>query len=95
MTYEPQVNDYVMWSKGIDGWVYFKDKNYITIECCVRPKDKANYKCCSIHANDRLLVVCYRGQWNELKFVKSRKSVYETEKDSISPNCESTGRESK
>jgi hypothetical protein len=75
MTYEPQVNDYVIWSKGVEGWVYFKDKEYITIEESVRPKDDINYQCCSIHRNERVLVVCYAESWKELKYIKSRPST--------------------
>ena len=34
--YIPKVNDYVVWDKGRhnndEGWVYFVDKEYITIE---------------------------------------------------------------
>ena len=77
--YEPQVNDYVIWDQGknIEGWVYFKDETYITIEVCVRPKDCINYEACSIHRNERLLVLCYHNQWKELVYVRSRDSVYE------------------
>ena len=83
MSYEPQVNDYVKWKKGVEGWVYFKDREYLTIEESVRPKDKTNYKACSIHRNDRLLVVCYKEQWSELEYVKTRQSVYEEESNSL------------
>ena len=83
MSYEPQVNDYVKWTKGVEGWVYFRDKEYVTIEASVRPKDDTNYQCCSIHRNERLLVVCYKEQWNELKYVKSRESVYEEEENCL------------
>ena len=85
MNYEPKVNDYVEWSnsKGVEGWVYFKDKEYITIEVNVRPKDDTNYQACSIHRNERLLVVCYREQWNQLKYVKTRESVHEKEENSL------------
>lgn len=79
MTYNPQINDYVIWTKGIEGWVYFKDKEYITIEASVRPKDTENYQACSIHRNERVLVICYHNQWKDLKYVKSRESVYEEE----------------
>ena len=83
MNYNPQVNDYVLWNdgKGIEGWVYFKGEDYVTIEINVRPKDPDNYLACSIHANDRLLVLCYVNQWKELEYVRSRKSVYEEEKE--------------
>ena len=74
--YTPQVNDYVEWKKGIEGWIYFKDAKYITIESTVRPKDEVNFECCPIHKNERLLVICYNKQWKELEFVKSRESVY-------------------
>ena len=59
MTYEPEVNDYVKWAKGIEGWVYFKTEDYVTLEVSVRPKNEQNYKACCLHRNERLLVVCY------------------------------------
>ena len=79
--YIPQVNDYVKWKKGVEGWVYFKDREYLTIEELVRPKDDANYQCCSLHRNDRLLVVCYKDQWSELEYVESRESVHDEEEN--------------
>ena len=81
ITYEPQVNDYVEWTKGVEGWIYFTDEEYITIEYIVRPKNKVNYRACPIHANERLLVVCYKEQWNQLKYIKSRTSIYEEEEN--------------
>jgi hypothetical protein len=76
--YVPKVNDYVTWTKGVEGWVYFVDKEYVTIEIIVKPKDAINYEACSLHRNNRLLVLCYANQWKELKYIKSRESVYET-----------------
>lgn len=76
--YIPKVNDYVKWTKGVEGWVYFVDKEYITIEASVTPKDNMNYYSSPIHANNRLLVLCYSNQWKELTYVRSRQSVYET-----------------
>jgi len=87
MTYEPQVNDYVKWTKGVEGWVYFKDKEYITIEGAVRPKDEKNYLACSIHKNERVLVVCYTEDWKHLEYVKSRKSIYEEEQNCLATAC--------
>ena len=52
MTYEPQVNDYVNWTKGVEGWVYFKGKEYVTIEVSVRPKNSENYQACHLHRNE-------------------------------------------
>ena len=79
--YTPSINDYVLWNngKGVEGWVYFKDSEYITIEYVVRPKDEVNLECCPIHTNERLLVLCYSEQWKELEYVKTRKSKYEEE----------------
>jgi len=77
MAYLPKVNDYVQWSKGVEGWIYFKGDEYLTIEYIVRPKDEVNYECCSIHANERLLVLCYKEDWKHLKYVKSRQSIHE------------------
>jgi hypothetical protein len=76
--YNPEIDDYVRWSKGIEGWVYFKCNEYITIEQSVRPKDPANYEACSLHRNERLLILCYSDQWEELEHIKSRNSLYET-----------------
>lgn len=77
MTYEPNVNDYVKWSDKVEGWVYFKDHEYVTIEMIVRPKNDENYSHCSIHRNERLLVLCYRSEWKELEYIRSRGTVYE------------------
>lgn len=79
MNYVPEVNDYVIWKPHIKGWVYYKDKNneYITIEALVKPKNKQNILDSPLHANNRLLVLCYSRQWHELKYIKSRKSIYE------------------
>jgi hypothetical protein len=87
MTYEPQVNDYVEWTKGVEGWVYFKDKEYITIEYIVRPKDEVNLECCPIHRNERLLVICYHSQWKELQYIKSRQSIYEETENCLATCC--------
>jgi len=87
MTYEPQVNDYVKWTRGVEGWVYFKDKEYITIEHSVRPKDEINYQCCSIHKNERVLVLCYSKQWEELEYVTSRKSIHEETEKCLAIAC--------
>jgi hypothetical protein len=81
MSYEPQVNDYVLWNDKVEGWVYFKGEDYITIKSNVRPKTYENYAACDLHRNDRLLILCYNKQWNELTYVKSRESVYEEEKN--------------
>lgn len=77
MSYVPKVNDYVIWKNDIQGWIYFKDSEYLTIEVLVKLKDELNYRAAPIHANNRLLVLCYSNQWNELKYVRTRRSIYE------------------
>ena len=81
--YEPQINDYVVWKDHVEGWVYFKCEEYITIEMLVRPKDCINYQDCCLHRNERLLVVCYHKQWEELTYVRSRKSMHEETKNPL------------
>jgi hypothetical protein len=83
--YVPQVNDYVIWDdgKGVEGWVYFNCDQYVTIEIRVKPKDDQNYEACSLHRNDRLMVLCYHNQWNQLKYVKSRSSRYEKTQETM------------
>jgi hypothetical protein len=87
MSYEPQINDYIRWTKGVEGWVYFKDARYITIEIAVRPKDDVNYRCCSLHRNERVLVVCYSEQWKDLEYITSRKSIYEETENCLATAC--------
>lgn len=73
--YTPKVNDYVKW-KNLEGWVYFRDDEYITIEIAVKEK-----KCTkgTFHKKDHILVICYHNQWKELEYVKSRASKYDEE----------------
>lgn len=74
--YSPRLNDYVKWKKGIEGWVYFVDRSYITIETNVTPKNEDDLQHCSLHRNNRLLVVCYQEQWNELIYQGYRENKY-------------------
>jgi hypothetical protein len=77
--YKPSLNDYVQWTKGVEGWVYFVDKEYITIETNVFPKDEQNIQACSLHRNNRVLVLCYQEQWKELVCVGYRTDKYSEE----------------
>ena len=79
MSYEPKLNDYVKWNKnnGVEGWIYFMDSSYLTIEIGVRCKDDENVNDCPIHKKTHTLVVCYPENWNELVYVKSRECVYD------------------
>lgn len=77
--YVPEVNDYVIWKnehhQQLEGWVYFKDNAYITIETHVWPKDSIDMINGTFHHNDRTLVVCFPESWKELKYVHSRPAV--------------------
>ena len=75
--YEPCVNDYVIWNDLVQGWGYYKDTEYLTIEISVVPKSNQSYRDCKIHANNRVLVLCYKNDWNKLQYVKSRDSIYD------------------
>lgn len=76
MPYTPQINDYVTWKKEVEGWIYFVDKDYVTIETRVIPKDPENIQHCSLHRNNRLLVLCYLEQWKELNCIGYRTDKY-------------------
>ena len=78
--YEPNVNDYVRWERGelsVEGWVYFKDQAYITIEIHTKPKHPEDLPNGTYHRKERTLVVCYPEFWKQLKYVKTRNNVYE------------------
>ena len=80
--FDVQVNDYVKWKsdyKEHEGWVYFVDDDYITIELGVKPRPYCVTVQSILHCNDHLLLLCYKQYWNELEYVKTRKSIYETE----------------
>jgi len=79
-TYTPKINDYVLWDKGkfsVEGWVYFVDSAYITIEIGVKCKDEDDIQNCPIHEKTHTLVVCYPEYWHQLKYVKTRNCIYE------------------
>ena len=77
--YIPKVNDYVIWDKGKygkdEGWVYFYDDAYITIETGVRPKPKDQYTQNERHKYIHTLLLCHAPFWKDLQYVKSRKSA--------------------
>ena len=75
--YEPQVDDYVVWSRNGDkdeGWVYFKCDQYITIETHVRPKPKCRYAKNDPHKYIHTLLLCQHNVWYQLKYIKNRRS---------------------
>jgi len=78
MNYIPKVNDYVKW-KTIEGWVYFKSDEYVTIEIDVRHKNSEQLLHGTSHKKDHVLVVCKSWNWGELIYVKSRRSKMDIE----------------
>jgi|TARA_B100000085_G_scaffold69426_2_gene62111 hypothetical protein len=70
MSYIPQVNDYVKWN-DLEGWVYFYCEDYITIEISVKPKKD---KMVPHHKMWHCCVLCYHQKWDELQYIKNRKS---------------------
>ena len=70
-SYKPKLNDYVKW-RNVEGWVYFVDVEYITIEIGVRDKDPADLAVSCLHKKHHCLILCYAQNWNELVYVKSR-----------------------
>ena len=88
--YEPKVDDYVIWTTQLgmvhEGWVYFVSEEvkpkrgwptpvrYITIEIGTKPKPYCTLTHDKLHKKIHVLLCCYEHQWNELKYVKRRKS---------------------
>lgn len=79
-TYVPRVDDYVKWNRNgsvDEGWVYFKCDEYITIEVRVKDKPKCEYTVVEKHKKIHVLVVCQHWYWNELEYVKNRRTIIE------------------
>ena len=77
--YVPKLNDYVKWNKekhSVEGWIYFMDNSYLTIEIGVKDKHSEDVEHCPIHGKYHTLVVCYPESWKQLTYVKSRECVY-------------------
>tara|TARA_B100000085_G_scaffold198362_1_gene181960 strand:+ start:1434 stop:1703 length:270 start_codon:yes stop_codon:yes gene_type:complete len=72
---DPQIDDYVVWGNQ-EGWVYFRDDDYITIELGVRPKPNCEYTRQEKHKYIHTLLCCFHYQWGELKYVHTRKNKY-------------------
>ena len=82
--YKPQVDDYVKWNceyTPIEGWVYFVDNEYITIEVGVKdkPDDLVHF-----HKKTHCCVLCFHQNWHELEYVKNRRNDQLLQEDTIS-----------
>ena len=69
--YVPQVDHYVR-HKHLEGWIYFIDREYLTLEIMVRKKSEESYNDARFHRNERCLVLVYPEDWKDLKYVKKR-----------------------
>ena len=56
----PQVDDYVKW-RNVEGWVYFVDKEYLTIEVGVKDKEDDLVPMLKKHP---ILIVCHHWDWH-------------------------------
>ena len=54
-TYIPQVDHYVRY-KNLEGWIYFIDKEYLTLEILVRKKSEESYNDAMFHRNESCLL---------------------------------------
>ena len=79
MTYTPQVDDYVRWTRkngSVDeGWVYFKCDETISIEVGVKDKPRCQYTKEEKHKKIHILVCCPSFLWDQLEYVKNRRGV--------------------
>ena len=79
MTYIPQVDDYVRWTRkngSVDeGWVYFKCDETISIEVGVKDKPHCQYTKEEKHKKIHILVCCPSFLWDQLEYVKNRRGV--------------------
>ena len=82
MTYEPEVNDYVVWHRenwdNVDkGWVYFKCDEYITIEISVKEKPNCQYAKNDRHKYIHCLLLCYAADWKNLEYITKRQDFHD------------------
>jgi len=71
--YVPEVDHYVRWNgQGLEGWIYFIDREYLTLEIMVRKKSEESFNDAMFHRNERCLVIVYPEDWKDLEYVKKR-----------------------
>lgn len=89
MKYIPQVDDYVRWTNSLgnvhEGWVYFYDPCYITIETGVRDKPNCEYTKTEKHKKIHTLLLCHPHQWHELEYIKNRRDEETSAYNNIPP----------
>ena len=78
--YVPKLHDYVIWhhqTAPLEGWIYFADELYISIEIGVKDKPNCVYSKGSKHCKIHTLVVCHSFNWHQLQYVKSRRDFHD------------------
>ena len=75
--FKPKLNDYVKW-KNEEGWIYFVDEEYISIELGTKYKSKESFDNTRtrLHKKHHILLVCPSWCWDELEYVRKRISKY-------------------
>ena len=75
MSYVPELDDYVIWTPScgpaLEGWVYFKCDEYITIEIGVKDKTDDHVH---FHKKTHSCVLCFPQFWHQLEYVKNRRN---------------------
>ncbi len=80
--YVPKLHDYVKWHHNRfihEGWVYFVDEEYISIELGVSDKPVCDLTSHHKHRKNHILLVCQHFYWHELEYIKSRKDFWDCE----------------
>ena len=84
MPYTPEVDDYVRWNRdnanasfSVEGWIYFMDSAYLTIEIGTKDKHCDDVEHCPIHSKYHTLVVCYPEYYHQLTYIKTRANKYD------------------
>ena len=100
MTYEPKVNDYVVWTTELgmkhEGWVYFvaspsepkrgwvTPARYCSIEIATKERPSCDLST-FLHKRIHVCICCFESNWNELEFIRRRVSKHDdTDPDQIS-----------
>ncbi len=100
MTYEPKVNDYVVWTTALGmvhkGWVYFvadrsepkkgwaTPERYCSIEIATKPRPTCDLST-FLHKRIHVCICCYESNWSELEYVRRRVSKQDdTDPDQLS-----------
>ena len=77
--YVPKLHDYVKWHHSTsgthEGWIYFVDEEYISIEIGVKAKNCTLTD--DLHKKHHVLLCCHNWWWHQLEYVKSRRDFYD------------------